>query len=169
MLDRIDIYQDAEGYFAMGPARFIHGSGGGARCGEFIGTVYCDRGVIREPVDDTLVHCLYGEPRPFEVSELLERAAKPPEGLRIAIHPWASQPPPVNETELWIGRILSDADSAWGPFSYWKLEAVGRSEGECESGIRGRLGLPANEPLPSHVVILPPVAEIEADERRSHG
>lgn len=160
MRDSIDIYQDANGYFSMGPARFIHGSGG-VRFGEFIGTIYCDRGVIRDPVDDTLVHVLYGKPRPFKISELLERAAKPPYGLRIARHPWASLPPPVNETELWVGRILSEQYSSWGPFSYWKLEAIGHSERECESEIRSRFGLAADAVLPPYCVILAPSLKAE--------
>lgn len=160
MRGSIDIYQDAQGYFSMAPVRFIPGSGG-VRFGEFIGTIYCDRGAIREPVDDTLVHSLDGERRPFEVSEPLKRAAKPPEELRIALDPWASQPPPVNETDLWIGWVLSEAYSTWGPFSHWKIEAVGHSEGKRESEIRSRLGLAADQALPPYCVILAPSPRTE--------
>ncbi len=99
-----------------------------------------------------LVHVLNGEPRPFEVSALLERAAKPPEGLRIALHPWASHPPPVNHTEWWYGSIFDP----YSTLVRWKLEAVGRNERECESQIRIRLELAVDAPLPPYCAILPP-------------
>ncbi len=56
MFGGIDIYQDAKGHFPMGAARFIHRPrDGGPRCREFVGTIYCDRGHIRQPFDETLV------------------------------------------------------------------------------------------------------------------
>ena len=153
----IDIYQDEQGYFSMGPARFIHRADRrGPRVGKFVATIYCDRGTIREPFNNLLNHTLDEESRLFQVEELLERASKPPEGLRIGIQPWASHPPPVNETDLWVGRILSETYSSWGMFSHWQLEAVGHSEEECESGIRSRLRLAADDALPPHCVILAP-------------
>ena len=153
----IDIYKDARGYFSGPAARNIQEADRLCR-GEFIGTVYCDHGHIREPFNDTLVHELDGEPRWFDVGELLERVAKPPVGLRFGLDPWASQPPPYNTSEEWIGRILSPPKyTGWvGLFRVWERRASGLSEDECEAKIRRLIGLWADEPLPAYVSILPP-------------
>ncbi len=151
---RIDIYQDEQGFFSLRPARNIQEAHRICQS-EFIGTVYCDLGHVREPFDDTLFHVLDdGRQQSFEVGELFERSSKPPKGLRIGIG--SNLPPPPNYRDVWVARIFASAYSSWGLVRVWVAEWPG-SERECELHIRKRCRLSADEPLPSDVAILAPL------------
>lgn len=153
---RIDVYQDEQGCFSLRPARNLQEARRIYEA-EFIGTVYCDTGQVRDPFGDTLIHVLNdGRQRSFDVIELFERSSKPPKGLRIGIG--ADNPPPPNYRDVWVARILTARYSNVGPYMVWEPEWSG-SERECELRIRQRLRLSADEPLPSCVAILPPLLE----------
>ena len=99
------------------------------RCGDFIGTVYCDIGHVREPFNDTLVHVIDdGRQQSFEVSEMFERSSKPPKGLTIGIG--SNNPPPpklqgrVGCTSLLRGVLECGADHGLDSGVVWQRASL---------------------------------------------